>query len=411
MSDQNLIHIRPNAKLILRKIRIAACILVSLLHVWGCALLPPTASETLTIDNLPPLLVKGGPNINPAADPDAIADTDILALDGRMVQILDEQIAGIKGPQRRLEALLDVIHANGLFNHTDDRHRTRTASETAEYGAGNCLSYSAAFIAMARHVGLDARFQDIPTYPNWDRHLNTLFYNKHIGAYVRLNIQMKYEIDFHHRDDLHYLETEIEDRSIPDIRAFAQYYNNIGSEHLAEGNLATAFRYIVKSLRTDPDLSYVWSNLGSVYNRSGQHEESERAFLQAVAINPSEYTAMSNLTRLYAKLGRDEDAEYFRKRVKYFRNRNPYYHYAIGEKAFHEGQYAETVKHLRKAIRRKEDAHQFHFALARAYLKLGAAEKAEKSLERARDYSPNEKTLRYYSRMWKALSEESYLSN
>lgn len=372
----------------------------------SCSSLPSIRRQDISLDGFPSLAVEEGTDIDPASDPFAIADVDILALSDRMKRILDEYVIHIKNPNQRLEALLDVVYSNGVFNLTDDGHRTKTASETFDSGAGNCLSFSSAFVAMARYVNLDARFQDVPTYPNWDKEGNLLFFNKHISVMVETDRRTRYEVDFDPRGNLPYRKKDKESVEIPDNRALAQYYNNVGSEFLAAGSPTNAFRYFIKALKTDPALSYVWSNLGSVYNQNHQVEAAERAYRQAIAISHSEYTAMSNLARLYSKQGKTEQAEFYRQRVKSFRNRNPYYHYAISEKAFDEGQYAQTVKHLKNAIRRKEDEHRFHFAMARAYLKLGAMKKAEKSLENARVYSPDETTLRYYSRMWKALAGE-----
>lgn len=383
--------------------------LIILFFLWGCSSLPTIKPQDITIDGFPSLTVEEGVDIDPASDPFAVADVDTLALSEKMRRILDENIINIKSPQRRLEALLDIIYSNSLYSQTDDKHRTKTASETFESGTGNCLSFSYAFVAMARYVNLPARFQDVPTYPHWDRHRNLLFFNRHVSVIVETNPRTRYEIDFHQRGDLPYREKNQESRSIPDERALAQYYNNVGSEAFASGNTKDAFRYFVKAIKVDPGLSYVWSNLGSIYSRNHQLEAAEKAFQQAIAINHREYTAMSNLVRLYDKQGKTEKAEFYRQRVKFFRNRNPYYHFAISEKAFDEGQYAQTVKHLKSAIHRKEDEHQFHFAMARVYLKLGAIEKAEKSFEKARAYSPDETTQHYYSRMWKALTGESYL--
>jgi Flp pilus assembly protein TadD len=385
--------------------------LIILFFLWGCVPLPSIKPEDISLDGFPPLKVGDGMLIDPLSDPDPIADVNILALNERARKILDERIIHIRSPKKRLEALLDLMHTNGILSESDDKHLTKTASETLESGTGNCLSFSSAFVAMARYANLDARFQDIPTYPNWDRHGDLLFFNRHVSAIVDINLNTKFEIDFHNRGNLPYRKEDQPDQSIRDQRVFSQYYNNLGSLHFASGNMGDAFRYFVKAIEEDPGLSYVWSNLGSVYARNNQEDAAERAYQRALAINNYEYTAMSNLVRLYTGQGRTEEADIYRQRVRWFRNKNPYYHYAVSEKTYDEGQYTQTVKHLKDAIYRKEDEHQFHFALARAYLKLGKNRKAEKSIEKARSYSPDEATQQYYGRMWKALSDESYRNN
>jgi len=370
-------------------------------------MLPPDASYP----DYPPLLVKGGPDIHPGSHAAAVADVGLFALSKGMEKILDVEVAGIESPMKRLEALLDVVDRHSLFDKTDDSHWTSLPSEVFESGSGNCLSYSLAFAAMARHVGLSATFQDVPTYPHWDRHGKLLFFNRHVSVRVDAGALLKYDIDFHPDGGLPNRDTSQEGRQISDNEILSLYYNNIGSEHFASGNLPMAFRYFAKAIKTDPGLSYMWSNLGAVYKRNQQPGAAERAFRQAIAINRREYTAMSNLVRLYESQGNEKKAELYASKAKSFRNKNPYYHFSIGTRAFEEGRYKKSVKHLKRAIYRKAEVHYFHYALALAYLKLGKAKRAERSMEKAQSYSPNRITSDYYNGMWLQLSQEQIPDN
>lgn len=380
-------------------------ILILLISLSGCISVPPHELKPASIDQFPAFRIADGPDIDPASERDAVADVGVLTLDENMKRILDESIVEIKSPMRRSEALLDLIHSNGLFKETNDRYRTKTARETFASGAGNCLSFSSALVAMARYVGLDAYFQDVATPPNWDKQGELLFLNRHVSVSLHVNRHKEYEIDFHpghrvHRNPNHRLSQRISDR-----RAIAQYYNNIGSEHLANGNVPDGFRYFIKALTLDPELSYVWSNLGSAYNHNGQEDAAEKAYKQAIAVNRDEFTAMSNLARLYRKLGRTEESAFYREKVRAFRNRNPYYHLAMGEQAFDEDRYEESIKHLKRAIKRKSDEPHFYLVLAHAYLKLGNMRDARKSLSKAKAYEPDSSDLQLYYEKWKALSE------
>ncbi len=376
-----------------------------LILLSGCTSLQPRESKLASIDQFPAFGIPDGPDIDPASELDAVADVHILSLSKEMKRILDNTIAKIKNPVKRSEALLDLIRDNKLFGETEDRHRTRTAMETFSSGTGNCLSLSSALIAMARYVGFKAYFQDITVPPSWDRQGELLFLNRHVSVSLSVSRHREFEIDFHEEHYFHRKSDTRLNQQITDRKATAQYYNNIGSEHLANGNTPESFRYFVKALTVDPQLSYVWSNLGSAYNRNNQEDAAEKAYKQAIAVNRNEFTAMSNLVRLYEKLGRKREAASYRRKVQAFRNKNPYYHLAMGERAFDENRYKDSIKHLKRAIRRKPDEPRFYFALGQVYLKLGKLKDARKNLSKATTYRPDDSDRERYYRKGETPSE------
>lgn len=358
--------------------------------------------QPASLDQYPSLIVSDGPDIDPKSEKHAVPGADILGLNANMKQILDEYISGISNPRNRFETLLDLFYSNSLFKQTDERHKTKTAVETFESGTGNCLSFSFTFVAMARYVGLKVLFQEVMTPPTWDKYGEIIFLNRHVNVAVEINKRFDYEVDFY--PQRRFSTEDLETRIISDKRAIAQYYNNIGSEHLENGNVIDAFRYFVKAIKVETTLSFAWSNLGAIYNRNNQLEAAEKAYKHAITINNREFTAMSNLTRLYARQGRDKEAAYYKKKVRAFRNKNPYYHFALGERAYDRGMYADSVKHFKRAIRRRAKTHQFYYELARAYLKMGNLRKAEQSMEKVRIYSPDELIRDQYNQKWKAFT-------
>jgi tetratricopeptide (TPR) repeat protein len=198
-------------------------------------------------------------------------------------------------------------------------------------------------------------------------------------------------------------------RPIPDHRAFAQYYNNIGSKHMAEGNNSEAFRYFIKAINIDPKLNFAWSNLGVVYSRNNQFAAAEAAYQQGLSVSRglddvSVMTIMSNMAKLYGKTGDVEKSDFFEKEVASFRQRNPYYHYAVAKTAFYDALYDESIKHYKKAIQRKDDDHLFYYGLALAYFKLGDLKKMEKNLNRAKHFAWDDSKKDYYERVREKLT-------
>jgi Flp pilus assembly protein TadD len=420
----------------LRKQVIGAFFLVFslLLSVPGCVTMQERSHVITPVDQFPAFIVPQGQDVEPASDENAVRDIDILALSEEIRAMLDESILQIGNPKQRLQALMDLIAENVRLDEAEDRYGTKTATETFEEGSGNCLSFSNMFVSMARYCGLDSAFQEIPTPPNWVKDGEVLLFTRHIGAMVDvyepgqvvINIEGSYigeKMVVETKDQTQYLFAPLlplsvrysrvpSTRSITDKRAFAFFYNNIGSQYLTEGNTLDAFRYFVKALKLDPEVSFMWSNLAVAYGRNKQEEAAEKAFLQALSINKrkDDLTAMSimsNLARHYTRQGKIEEAAVYEEKVRSYRDMNPYYHYSMGEIAFYEESYENSIGHYNEAIKRKSDEAQFHYALALAYFRLGKIEEAEKSMEKAISYSRDRRIEEYYRKVWAQLSENN----
>lgn len=386
--------------------------LIAVLFLFsGCATLQSHNSPAVSINQFPEYVSHNSLNIIPASVDQSVPDVDILALNDDMKFLLDDLVVGIKNPEHKLNLLLEIIRNRIVYDTQDDLFGTKTAIETFESGSGNCLSFVNLFVAMARYAGLESGFQDISTPPKWEKNGDALFITRHIGAFVDYSSPGRfYRIDFQGGksvfvigdNDRFLFAPSIPAgapdfdpksvRSIPDSRAFAQYYNNLGSKYLAEGKASDAFRYFVKAIMTDPELGYAWSNLGVAYSRNNQVEAAELAYKRALTISRgrgddvSAMSVMNNMARLYTRIGNRDKASFYEKEVKAFRDKNPYYHFFIGRIAFNDGRYEESIKDFKDAIRKKEDEHLFHFALAMSYYKIGEIEKAEKSLDKAKFY-------------------------
>jgi tetratricopeptide (TPR) repeat protein len=396
--------------------------IIILLLLSGCATPPSYNSPIVSIDRFPEYTNHNGPDINPSYIDQAIPDVDILALNDEMKFLLDDLVVGIRNPEQKLNVLVEIVLHRVVYDTQDDKFGTKTAVETFESGTGNCLSFINLFVAMARYAGLQSGFQDIPTPPNWVKNGDALFITRHVGAFVDYYSpgQAFYKIDFlggksvvvANNDNRFLFAPSIAAdapefnpklvRSIPDKQAFAQYYNNLGSKYLTEGKGVDAFRYFVKAIKTDPTLSYAWSNLGVAYSRNNQVDAAEEAYKQALTIGRergdaiSAMSVMNNMARLYARTGNITQASFYEKEVAAFRDKNPYYHFSIGKIAYDDGRYEESVKDFKEAIRKKEDEHLFHFALALSYYKMGEIDKAEKSLDKAKFYVWDKAEKDYY---------------
>lgn len=307
----------------------------------------------------------------------AIPDRDILALSPEIERFLDENVGQDLDRTSRLYSLMDAIFSRRGLDLTYTTSHTKTAIETFETKSGNCLSFTLMFVAMARHVGLAASFQEVPDVLSWDRRGDTILSNKHIYAVVELdNARMR--VDF-----LPHPEGYFGAAPIPDFRAWAHYYNNLGAEGLADDDVELAISYFRKALEHDPRFTPAWSNLGAAQRRRGDLEAAEESYRMALEIDPEELTAASNLAGLYHLQGRSQEARPLLARVESLRRRNPFHHYRLAVEAARAGATEQAIRHLRNAIRRRPKDPQFYAFLAALQERSGAPKKAVRSLERA----------------------------
>lgn len=334
-------------------------------------------------------------------DATVVTQNEILALSPEMVAFLDEWVNPSIREAHRLDQLVDALISSNAFQLSYDE-RTRTAAETFAAEQGNCLSFSTMFIAMARHVGLDARFQEVDVPPDWSLREDLFVLNRHVNVLVDLGVDGAQVVDFNIDD----FKMTYDRREISDRRAMAHYHNNLGVEAMQadEPGLAlAAFRQAL--VETDSQFPPAWTNLGSLYLRHGHLAHAEAAFRMTLSIEPTELVAMSNLVRFYDATGDEERASEYRRRVHTHRMQNPYYRYKLALQAYDNGEISEAIGHLKYALRQKRREDQFMFLLGACYLEQGRQDRGRRWLERARATASSQTARSRYSSKIEALLE------
>ena len=158
-----------------------------------------------------------------------------MSISDEMKRFLDEYVMKVKGQQERLRILIASIFDRARLSFEYSNNRTYTAQETFQNRTGNCLSYTAMFIVMARYVGLPAYFQEVYGYSHWTKRENIVVSNRHMNVLVDVKGK-KIEVDFQMRTEKKFQRTKV----VSDQRAQAHYYNNIGVEALIVKNYVLA---------------------------------------------------------------------------------------------------------------------------------------------------------------------------
>jgi tetratricopeptide (TPR) repeat protein len=260
---------------------------------------------------------------------------------------------------------------------------TLTADAAFRQRRGNCLSFSAMFVALARDAGLDAHFQEVIVPPNWSAINDTVLVSKHVNAVVS-EYGRTYTLDVSRRKTS---PNEVT-RPLSDREARAQYFNNLGADALVREDLGLAYANFARALAIEPGLAYIWSNVGVVLRRNEQTADAIFAYRTALRYDPDHAVALNNLHSIYTEEGNFEAAAELARRVEHNRRKNPYYLLYLAEVATEEQRWSDAIELLGKAIRIDDGEYRFYYALAQAQYHAGLVDVARASLQRARALAP-----------------------
>lgn len=329
---------------------------------------------------------------------------EILALNGEMRDYVASKVEGDLQARSRLRKLISGMIDDGLLTLAYDANRTFTAIETFENRQGNCLSFSIMFAALAREADLDVTFQMVDIPPSFRADGDMILLNNHINVVVKgirsdISHTREYVVDFNTAE----YNGNYDTRKVSDNYAVALYYSNVGVEFMQSGNLRNAFRYIKKGIKTDSEIATLWVNLGALYSRGKQYDLAEQAYRQALSIQASNKSALVNLASLLQFLGHKEQSDYYSKKVAYYRDHNPYYHYSQAQVAHQNNEHEDALDYLARAIRLKRDEHQFYFLRGRVHYEMKSYDLAAKDYRKARDTAEKAQLISGYTRKLQSL--------
>lgn len=320
------------------------------------------------------------------------AGTDFLTLTPAMARFAEQAVAGASSDRQKVRKLLHAIIDPERLGLRFEESASYGAAEAFDHARANCLSFTAMYVAMARHVGLEAEFNEVDVPPAWNlRGADTMIFYRHVNALVRIGPGRRQAIDVFPEE----YDTSYPQRVISDRLATAQHYNNLAMEALVVADARSAQRNLARAIAIDPDVSYLWANLGTSYRRAGQLRAAELAYAKALSLEPRDYVAIGNLARLYRDLGRLEESARLQRRATRFQATNPYYHYRQALDALAARHYDVARVRALRAVHMYEKEHRFHFLLGATYRALGERERAASSFERAVELADDERASSY----------------
>ncbi|MFQ5526606.1 MAG: tetratricopeptide repeat protein [Thermoanaerobaculia bacterium] len=319
-----------------------------------------------------------------------IPDLKPLELTAEMQTFADERVGHDQARMARLvglqEAIFDPEDGLGVKYGSS---ATNTAAGTFEKRTGNCLSFTMLFVALARHLGLDAYFIEVDEVTGWSQRGEVGLSHWHMYVEVEVDSSIV-PVDF-----LPWTERRYRSRKrISEERARAHFHNNVGVDELTLGNFETAIGHFERALELDATFLPAKVNLAVVLRRSGKTDAAERTLLEVLEAEPRNAVAAANLASLYLVEGRDDEAEQWLERREAFLNQNPFHHFRLGLRALRDGDPSEARVHFKRAITRQPDEAVFHEKLAETYFQLGKPRRARSNLKRALHYTEDEERRR-----------------
>ncbi len=366
-------------------------VIVVITVLSACAMTPDNNSSLGKIKVSSAMVIETSP-LAAGAEYLDLSNLDMLQMTPEMITFVDSYMDGARNRYARMKRLVYAIIGDGNFELTYD-DKTRTAQETFQEARGNCLSFTNLFIAMARYVDIHAEYQEVDIPPDWSIVGESFLLSQHVNVLVDLGVGLQRVVDFNMYD----FQLTYDRRTISDARARAHYFNNIGVEHMLNGETTLAYANFRQALFEDDRFSPAWINMGVLHRREKYPNYAEAAYKQALEIYQFNLIAMSNLANLYDEEGKTELAEWYLARVQSHRMKNPYYRFQIANAAFIDGDYESAIKNLNYAIGKRDDEDRFYFLLSLSYLMSGEKEQAQRWMTKAEEVARESANRQKYS--------------
>ncbi len=219
----------------------------------------------------------------------------------------------LRSPESRAQHLIDLLNDPNGFGVEYDADASLTANEALAARRGNCFSYAAILVGLARALGMRAEFAEFEheetRYERW----KMIVRSGHVTAVINTPdgyVAMEYGYGIRRRWEV-----------ISDREAVAHYYNNRGFMRLADADRARrplpwdeAAADFERSVKLVDDFYRGWNNLGVAMSRLGREDIARTHYERALAYEPTAATAHLNLGVLLLRRGEIEGAvEHFKR--------------------------------------------------------------------------------------------------
>jgi len=321
---------------------------------------------------------------------------DLLVVTDEMHDFAVRATARAKNEEEKIRTLVEALHSDDGLALRYDALATLTAQEAFKQRRANCITHTLLFIAMARDLHIDARFNQVDVPPIWDLRGDSLVLYRHINARIGASTERFRIVDLTPEE----YDPAYRQRVISDREAEAQFFNNRAVDLQTQGQHRGALRYQLRALELSPDASFLWSNLGHLYLALGNLQAAETSIGIALKLDTGSLSAYGTATRIYEALGEPAKAQAYRRRAEWLQRRNPYYHYQLAQRAYKNERLSVAYQESLRAIKLYPQDHRFFLLMGAVLARLDRPDLARKSIEAAIALTGDEKLQsRYRSKL------------
>lgn len=363
---------------------------VALCLLAGCASAPPPVPVDTTLFRDGEFAARSEPR------------QDIFALSPAMEKFVRGELRKNVQSEGKVEGLLDALYAGGKLMLEYESSKTRTAAETFEARAGNCLSLAIMTAALAREIGLSIQYREVLTEELWMQDRDFLVAAGHVNLTLgRRDMQKKVIgggnteliVDFMPRQ----LLAGQRARVVSEARIVAMYHNNRAAELIIEHDWDAAYWQVRDAIEADPAYPATYNSLGVIYQRKGAWQLAEAAFRKTLALEQDNTRALANLAAVLDQTGRPDEARKVQTELARVQPVAPFKHFRDAKAALLRGEYSQARDGFQEALKQNGQYSEIHLGLAAAYLGLGQTEQARKELERALEKSTTARDQQRYA--------------
>ena len=281
------------------------------------------------------------------------------------------------GDRQQLARLQQAMFEGDTFDFAYDDAQTLTARGAFSARRGNCMSFTALFVAMSRSVGLQTFLIETQRDPEVGREDGLVIISRHIVAAHRSGGQVSV-YDFYLSSSAPFVSGLVVD----DVLASAMYHANLGSAALREGELEEALRNLEITTALTPDWTVGWVNLGVTMAHRGDVEGAFAAYRRALEIDLGNSSALNNMSYLYSSLGRKAEAR-VALRAAAQETESPFTLVAMADSEIQLGNDSEAAGYLKQAKRRYPREPEVYLGMARFAQKMEKPRRAKRYLRKA----------------------------
>jgi Flp pilus assembly protein TadD len=292
-----------------------------------------------------------------------------------------------------IHGLLQALYEKGELKLEYDSSMTRTAAQTFEARAGNCLSLVIMTAAFAKELGMVVRFQSVDVDDTWSRSASLYL----VSSHVNLALGSRSVFDALHTGDPDQLTTidflpppeaaRFRTRPLTEGDIVTLFMNNRAAESLVMGRVDDAYWWARAAVARPEAPPAAFNTLGVIYQQHGDLAMAERVFRAALEQDKNNLVVMQNLVPVLQANGKSAESVALAARVARLDPHPPFQYFDEGLRAFRAGDFAKAKDLFAREVERAPYNDEFHFWLAVTCLRLGQPQLAREQLTLAMESS------------------------